>query len=137
MDFNDTPEEAKFRQEEQPGWMPMRRRRNTPTRPGPRYWRIKAPQNIVRLSRQYQLKKYEDGWACLHWPKEFGGRGTTPMERVIWGQEEAKYIVPRGVYEIGQGMAGPVLMKYATEEQKQRYLPPDGQGRRNLVPAVQ
>jgi len=36
--------------------------------------------------------------------------------------------VPRGVVEIGQGMAGPVLMKYATEDQKARYLPPMAKG---------
>lgn len=50
------------------------------------------------------------------------------MERVIWGQEESKYLVPGGVYDIGQGMAGPVLMMYATEEQKRRYLPPMAEG---------
>ena len=54
----------------------------------------------------------------LHWPKDYGGRDATPMERVIWGQEESKFKVPGGFFEIGQGMAGPVLMLYATEEQK-------------------
>ncbi|MBT7759430.1 MAG: acyl-CoA dehydrogenase, partial [Rhodospirillaceae bacterium] len=39
-----------------------------------------------------------------------------------------RYIVPRGVVEIGQGMAGPILMKYATDEQKNRYLPPMAKG---------
>ena len=28
----------------------------------------KNRDNIVRLSREFQLKKYADGWACLHWP---------------------------------------------------------------------
>ena len=73
-------------------------------------------------------KKYDSGWACLHWPKDYGGRDASPMERVIWGQEESKFKVPGGFFEIGQGMAGPVLMSYATEEQKKRYLPPMAKG---------
>jgi acyl-CoA dehydrogenase len=128
MDFNDTPEEAKFRQEAA-AWLDANaQKKEYPNQTWASILEDKSSANIVRLSREYQRKKYEDGWACLHWPKEYGGRGTTPMERVIWGQEEAKYIVPRGVYEIGQGMAGPVLMKYATEGQKQRYLPPMAKG---------
>jgi acyl-CoA dehydrogenase len=45
------------------------------------------------------------------------------METVIYGQEQAKYPLPGEVFSIGIGMAGPVMMKYATEEQKVRYLP--------------
>ena len=48
------------------------------------------------------------------------------MERVIWGQEESKFKVPGGFFEIGQGMAGPVLMLYATEEQKKKISPSNG-----------
>ena len=31
------------------------------------------------------------GWACLNWPKDYGGRGASPIERVIWQQEEGIY----------------------------------------------
>ncbi|MEC8000211.1 MAG: acyl-CoA dehydrogenase family protein, partial [Pseudomonadota bacterium] len=44
-------------------------------------------------------------------------------------EEESKFDVPRGIYEIGLGMAGPVLMEYATDEQKARYLPPMAEGK--------
>ena len=47
---------------------------------------------------------------------------------MIWGQEASKYRIPGGFFEIGQGMAGPVLMMYANEEQKKRYLPPMAKG---------
>ena len=60
----------------------------------------------------------------MHWPKDYGGRDATPIERVIWSQEESKYSIPGGFFEIGQGMAGPVMMMYATEEQKKEHLPP-------------
>ena len=84
--------------------------------------------DALSLAKKWAAKLYDSGWACLHWPSEYGGRGSTPIERVIWGQEASKYRIPGGFFEIGQGMAGPVLMMYATEEQKKRYLPPMAKG---------
>ena len=72
-------------------------------------------------------KKYEAGWACLHWPKEYGGRDATAIERVIWAQEESKYKVPGGFHEIGQGMAGPTMMLMQPKSRK-KYLPPMAKG---------
>ena len=74
--------------------------------------------SALKDAKAWQAKKYDSGWACLHWPKDYGGRDAAPMERVIWGQEESKFKVPGGFFEIGQGMAGPVLMLYASEGQK-------------------
>lgn len=123
MDFNDTPEEAAFRTEAR-SWLDANvSRRNHPNQTWASTLSDKSSEAIVSLAREYQLKKHDGGWACLHWPKEFGGRGASPIERVIWGEEESRYLVPSGVFDIGQGMAGPVLMQYASEEQKQRYLP--------------
>ena len=77
MDFNDTPEEAKFRQEAA-AWLDANaRKKEYANQTWASILEDKSSANIVRLSRQYQLQKYEGGWACLHWPKEFGGRGTT------------------------------------------------------------
>jgi acyl-CoA dehydrogenase len=50
-----------------------------------------APDEAMRESKAWQKKKAEAGWACLHWPKEYGGRGASPIERVIWSQEEGVY----------------------------------------------
>jgi alkylation response protein AidB-like acyl-CoA dehydrogenase len=44
--------------------------------------------NILDVAKAWQKKKADAGWACLHWPKEYGGRGSSPIERVIWQQEE-------------------------------------------------
>ena len=81
-------------------------------------------------AKAWQKLKFEKGWACLGWPKEFGGRGAAPMEQIIWGQEEAKYDAPTGVFGIGLGMAGPTLMEYATDEQKRFHLPLMASGER-------
>ncbi len=128
MDFEDTEQEAAFRHEVRTWLDKNARRKSHPNETWASTLTDKSTDNIVRLAREFQLKKYEDGWACLHWPKEYGGRGCTSIERVIYGQEEANYILPRGVFDIGQGMAGPILMSYATDEQKSRYLQPMAKG---------
>lgn len=119
MNFDDTPEEAAFRAEAR-AWLEAH-----------------APKDVARMGREnvdeatalaaaraWQGKKAAAGWACLHWPKAYGGRGASPIERVIWEQEEGRFAVPRGFFDIGLGMCGPTMMMYATEEQKARHLPP-------------
>ena len=124
MDFNDTPEEANFRKEAFE-WL----RDNAELKEGPKDgWRAASEEEGLKQVKVWQKKLHDGGWACLHWPKMFGGRESTPIERVIWGQEVSKFKVPGGYLEIGQGMAGPVMMMYATEEQKERYLPPMSTG---------
>ncbi len=128
MDFSDTRAEAAFRAEAR-AWLDANATLKAyPNQTWASVLEDKTRENIVRLCKAFQKKRHEDGWACLHWPTEYGGRGCSAIERVIYGQEEARYIVPRGVVEIGQGMAGPILMKYASEAQKARYLAPMAKG---------
>ncbi len=124
MDFSDNREEAGFRREARE-WIDS----NAPSELLPQ---LRAstfgksafqPEELLRHAKAWQRKKYDAGWACLHWPKEFGGRGASPIERVIWLQEEGLYAVLAEPFLIGQGMCGPTVMAYATEEQKRAYLP--------------
>jgi alkylation response protein AidB-like acyl-CoA dehydrogenase len=46
------------------------------------------------------------GWACLHWPRQYGGAGTSPVERVIWCQEEGVYAAFIAPFIIGQVRIG-------------------------------
>src|SRR5258708_20849061 len=39
---------------------------------------------IVDVGKAWQKKKAEAGWACLHWPKEYGGRGAGPHAEGVW-----------------------------------------------------
>ena len=82
-----------------------------------------AKQDIVEVGKTWQKKKAEGGWACLHWPKEYGGRGATPIEKVIWQQEEGVYGKLTQPFQIGEGMCGPTVMAFGGEEAKRRYLP--------------
>ena len=126
MNFNDTEQQAEFRAKCST-WLKDNAQPKTSARNDKRY--SKADQKeFLKSALEWQKKKFDAGWAMLHWPKIYGGLEASPIERIIWGQEEAKFDVPWGVYEIGLGMAGPVMMQYATEEQKQRYLPPMAAG---------
>ena len=129
MNFDDTPQEAAFRAEAR-AWISAN---------GPRHLLPhleKAGFGGIELdgldpmqeAKAWQKKKYEAGWACLHWPKAYGGRGATPIERVIWGQEEGPYGALSGTFIIGHGMCGPTVMDWADEGTKTQRLPPLASG---------
>jgi len=127
MDFNDTPQEAEFRAKCR-AWLEANAELKTKKTNSAKNMNI-GNKSLLEAAAEWQKKKYDAGWAMIHWPKEFGGIGATPIERIIWAQEESKFNVPKGVYEIGLGMAGPVMMEYATDDQKERYLPPMAEGK--------
>ncbi len=124
MNFDDTPQEAAFRAEARK-WIDA----NAPKEfeaelSKSSLGRIKLKKHdIVEVAKAWQKKKAEGGWVCLHWPKEYGGRGATPVERVIWQQEEGIYFKLTSPFQIGEGMCGPTVMAYGSEADKRRYLP--------------
>jgi len=124
MNFDDTPQEAEFRAKAR-AWIDANAPKELePELSKPTVGRIKLKgKDIVAESKKWQKKKAEGGWACLHWPKEFGGRGASPIERVIWQQEEGFYGKLEGVFLIGQGMCGPTVMAYGNDADKAQYLP--------------
>ena len=124
MDFNDTTEQANFRKQCR-SWL----EENAKYKSGNSKPNDFANKDALKEAKSWQKKKYDAGWAMLHWPKEYGGIGASAIERIIWGNEESKFDVPKGIFEIGLGMCGPVMMEYATDEQKERYLPPMAEGK--------
>lgn len=63
------------------------------------------------------------GWTCLGWPVEYGGRGATMEQQVIFHLEYARSGAPARVSHMGEELLGPTLIAFGTEEQKQRFLP--------------
>ena len=126
MNFNDSEQQAQFRTKCST-WLHDNAQRKTQAGSDNPHGKRDSSE-FLNAARSWQKKKFDAGWAMLHWPKIYGGLEASPLERIIWGQEEAKFDVPQGIYEIGLGMAGPVMMQYATEQQKQRYLPPMAAG---------
>lgn len=129
MDFEDTPKEAAFRKEVR-AWIDA----NAPKHLEDELKRASfgsngiASEDPIAAGKAWQKKKAEAGWACLHWPKEYGGAARTPIERVIWGQEEGPFAALTGVFTIGHGMCGPTVMAWASEEHKRKLLPPLASG---------
>jgi alkylation response protein AidB-like acyl-CoA dehydrogenase len=124
MNFDDTPHEAAFRAEAR-AWIDA----NAPKHLLPHleksgYGGIElGGLDPMKEAKAWQKKKYDAGWACLHWPKEYGGRGSSPIERVIWNQEEGPYGALSGSFIIGHGMCGPTVMDWGPEEAKRELLP--------------
>jgi alkylation response protein AidB-like acyl-CoA dehydrogenase len=81
-------------------------------------------KGLLARAKEWQAKKADAKWACITWPVEFGGRGASSIQNVIFNQEESKYDVPPNMFGIGQGMLGPTIMAHGTPEQKKRYLEP-------------
>lgn len=124
MDFDDTPQEMAFRKLAR-SWLDA----NAPHYLQKRLESIGMRALVANMpdlfsaSKEWQKTKASAGWSCPHWPKEYGGRGATPIERAIWDQEEGVFSALSGVFGIGLGMCAPTLMAYATEEQKRWHLP--------------
>lgn len=70
----------------------------------------------------WQQRLAERGWAAPNWPVEHGGAGFTPAQNYILDLEMARAGAPRTL-PFGITMVAPVIMKFGTEEQKQRFLP--------------
>ncbi len=124
MDFTDTQDEAAFRQTAKQ-WIeanapvhlaePLTQSGFGSTRTG--------DLDPIAEAKRWQKTKADAGWACIQWPEAYGGRGASPIEQVIWNQEEGIYSKLTGTFIIGQGMCAPTLMAYASEDQKRHYLP--------------
>jgi alkylation response protein AidB-like acyl-CoA dehydrogenase len=123
MDFDDTREEAEFRTEVRQ-WLAA----NAEPKSGAfetwqsRYSGRDGYEGLER-AKEFQAKKADAGFAALHWPVEWGGRALPPIYQVIYSQEETRYLVARGYFEIGLGMCMPTLFAFGTEEQKRRHAP--------------
>ena len=76
----------------------------------------------------WEKKLGQDGWSCVGWPKEHGGRGITLNEQVIFHEEYARARAPGRLGHIGETLLGPTLIAFGTEAQKKRFLPPIARG---------
>lgn len=71
----------------------------------------------------WEQKLAEGGWTCVGWPTEYGGRGCSIEQQVIFFEEYARAGAPGRVGHIGEGLAGPTIIAFGSEEQKRKYLP--------------
>jgi alkylation response protein AidB-like acyl-CoA dehydrogenase len=95
----------------------------------PRGWRddgeLHDPDTKSEFERRraWHRKLYDGGWMCIHWPKEYGGRGATLLQQIVYQQELEDAKAPPTVNFQGIARVGPTLMQWGTPEQKKRYIP--------------
>ena len=73
---------------------------------------------------RWQRMLFDAGYAGINWPKEFGGRGASPSEQLIFLEESERAHAPYvGVNFVGLLHAGPTLIAEASPQQQQQHLP--------------
>ena len=118
MDLNLTPQELAFRDEVR-AWFAANvpkdwvRRRNAEESMEARFEYLRA----------WQRKMFDAGWAGVSWPREYGGRGASLMEQVIFIEEMARAEAPPMANVLGLGLIGPTIIAFGTDAQKTRFLP--------------
>lgn len=118
MDFTFTQEEEHFRQELR-SWLEA----NLPE--GWLEGNHTLPENDLERKAflvAWQRKLLDGGWAGIHWPKEYGGRGASLIQEVIYQEELAKVKAPPVLNFMGINMVGPTLIQMGTPEQKEKYI---------------
>jgi len=123
MEFNYSTEEEAFRKEvrdwlevnlkEMPEWWGKR------DVPGPPI----DSDEYHQFSLWWHRKLNDAGFVGLAWPKEYGGRGATLMEQVVFNEEMARHRAPGPANAHGLGWCGPAILAHGTEEQKKRFIP--------------
>jgi alkylation response protein AidB-like acyl-CoA dehydrogenase len=113
MDFNDTTEEAEYRAKAR-SWLETNAAEH----------KAQDHADDMAAARAWQARKADASYAQITWSKEWGGGGGTPIQSVIFGQEEAKFPVQYGYFTIGLGMCVPTVMAFADDATKQRFVGP-------------
>jgi alkylation response protein AidB-like acyl-CoA dehydrogenase len=109
-----SPAEEAFRAEAR-AWLET----NMPRTPRPSELRARADHDLA-----WQRRMFEGGWAGIAWPREYGGRGATLMEQLIWYEEYARVGAPDiSTLFVGLNHAGPTLIACGSDEQKAYHLP--------------
>ena len=123
MDFADCPVEAGFRAELRAwlaGHLPAHRAMYPPSDDE----LTLHPDRSFDACRAWHRRMHEGGWVGLRWPREYGGRGASLTEQLIFAEELIAAGAPPGVNTIGLGMVAPAIMVHGTPEQKTRWLRP-------------
>ena len=122
MDFKDSPEEAEYRakcrafldsvaEKRKPGYVRGYRRGED----GP---------DAVSQARDFQRKKWDAGFAGITWPKEWHGQAGTPIQQMIYDQEEAEYSTTVNAIGLQLGICVPTICRWGSQQQRDRFAPP-------------
>ncbi len=114
MDLTFSPAETEFRDELR-GWLADNNPGEAPTGDEDAHYAFR---------RDWQRTLYDNGWAAVHWPAEYGGRDATLTQSAIYFEEMGRAKAPLAANVLGLLLAGPTIMTWGSDEQKDRYLTP-------------
>jgi alkylation response protein AidB-like acyl-CoA dehydrogenase len=118
MDFTFTLQQEAFRQELR-SWLIA----HVPSTTTPlHHIQPQASAADLDFLKAWQRKVHEGGWAGVSWPKEYGGRGASLVERMIFDEEMAAHKAPSLLNVLGLEIVGPTLIVHANEAQKKAHL---------------
>ena len=116
MDFRDTSQDAEFREHARSVLESA-----VAALPGPEPTTL---EDKLPYFRQFQEAIHAAGFAGLSWPREYGGRSASLTDQAIFLEEYDRAGAPDRLNTLGEGLAGPTIIDFGTEGQKQRFLPP-------------
>ena len=111
MDLSYSPEEEAFRLRVRQ-WIEAHRPRSEGRRPE------------SEALRTWQRDLHEAGYLCAAWPVEYGGGRLSDMEQAILNEELARANAPAPIGSMGLSWVGPAVLRFGSEEQKRRFIPP-------------
>jgi hypothetical protein len=114
MDLTETADQQAFRAEAR-RWLAA----NKPPLPMP-------PGDTAEgfpVHRQWERRLFDGGWAVVSWPPEYGGRGASLWEWLIFEEEYYAAGLPQRVAQNGIFLLAPTIFEFGTEEQRSRILP--------------
>ncbi len=133
MEFGDSPGEAAFRAEAR-AWLEQHAvKKGSPDDFSSGFFNLDGVPPSERPAaaalhaarcRAWQATLAAGGWAGITWPREAGGRGGSPVEAMIFAEEQARFGVSADVLAIGITMAGPTIIAHGSAQQQERFLLP-------------
>ena len=114
MRRSDTSEESAFRAEVR-AWLEAHAEPRRADEEAPLDHSPEAERRDWDAAKAWQRAKFEGGWAAITWPVEYGGRGGTRIQQMIYNEEEALFAVPRGFIAASLGMIGPADVGFAVK----------------------
>jgi len=118
MDFNYTPEDQAFRTEVRT-WLEA----NKKFAPPPSNIMADEGEGDWEARVNWHRKLNDGGWVAVNWPKEYGGRGASVMQRLIYREELSRLGLNEPMVGMGINLIGPTLIHWGTEEQKKNHIP--------------
>jgi alkylation response protein AidB-like acyl-CoA dehydrogenase len=121
MDFADSPEHAKFRREFR-AWLEANLPDDLKVEDA-QDSRVAPDRETLEKRIAWQKKMHAAGWVGISWPREYGGRGASFMQQVIFDEEYFRAHAPILPGHSAINLLGPTLIQLGTEAQKKRHLP--------------